>query len=199
MNPPLLAGAAALVLSLLLGAAATRGMLACIDTPLMQAGTTPAWAIRLARVFTHMGDPGVRSLIVIGIAALLIARQNGRMAGLYVLTCVLTITGYTLAKRVYGRARPQLTPWLSSPTDPSFPSGHAAGATVVLVLAALLIDQSGLVPAALALATGIGLSRIALGVHWPSDVVGGWLFGGGAALLGYAAALRIGDVPVLFR
>ncbi len=203
MNPLLLIGVAALLLSLLVGIAGTRGMLVRADVPLMQAGAmvvgeTPAWAIAGARLFTRMGDPGVRSVIVIGMAAFLIGRQNLRIAGLYVVTCFVTIAGYTIAKRAYMRPRPRLTPWLAGPTDPSFPSGHAAGAAVVLILAALLIEQRGLVPTAFALVIGIGLSRIAMGVHWPSDVLGGWLFGGGAAMIGYALAMRIARVPALW-
>ncbi len=202
MNSLILSGAGAVLLSLLIGAAGTRGLLVRVDEPLMEAGAmvageTPGWAIRMAQMFTHMGDPGFRSVIVIGLAAFLIGRQNVRVAALYVATCFVTIAAYTVAKRAYMRPRPHLTPWLAGPTDPSFPSGHAAGATVVLLLAAMLIEQRGLVPTAFALATGIGLSRIAMGVHWPSDVLGGWLFGGGAALIGYAIAMRMATLPAL--
>ena len=96
-----------------------------------------------------------------------------------------------LLKELVGRARPDL--WLTGPEPSglSFPSGHA---TFAMVFGGLLIVFMGeaVSPAPtrraiqlglILLILAIGASRVYLGVHWPSDVIGGYLFGG-VALLG---------------
>jgi undecaprenyl-diphosphatase len=80
------------------------------------------------------------------------------------------------------RARPDLEPHLVVVKTSSFPSGHATSSmifylTVALALAAGTRWQRPLAAAAVLLSLLIGLSRVMLGVHWPSDVVGGWSFG----------------------
>ena len=96
-----------------------------------------------------------------------------------------------LLKEVVGRARPEYLIAGSEPSSMSFPSGHSLFAMVFGGLLIILIGelvkstpvrrllQFGLVLMILA----IGASRVYLGLHWPSDVLGGYLFGG-LALLG---------------
>ncbi|MDF0545769.1 phosphatase PAP2 family protein [Sphingobium sp. H39-3-25] len=88
-----------------------------------------------------------------------------------------------------GRAAVELQKWLIARPRPtevhlvavqsaSFPSGHAANSLMTgLVIALMLGGRRTPVIAALALSLVIGLSRPMLGVHWPSDVIGGWAFG----------------------
>jgi len=64
----------------------------------------------------------------------------------------------------------------------SFPSGHSAGSMIFFLTLALLLFHRGrwrhlAVAAAVAASLLVGISRVMLGVHWPSDVVGGWAFG----------------------
>ena len=81
-----------------------------------------------------------------------------------------------------GRARPELNPHLVTVYTLSFPSAHSANAVMTYVAMALLLTRPGSerlrwTIAAAILALLIGLSRIILGVHYPSDVVAGWSFG----------------------
>jgi undecaprenyl-diphosphatase len=104
----------------------------------------------------------------------------------------LSILSHTQAKIHFARARPHLTPWLDYAGDMSYPSGHAAGSMVVLLTAALLIRERRLHWAAVALSLAIGMTRPMLGMHWPSDVIGGWMWGAGFALLGTGVAMKLG-------
>jgi undecaprenyl-diphosphatase len=84
---------------------------------------------------------------------------------------------------MFSRERPRLFDKIELPTDYSFPSGHAMSAVGIYgVVAAALIAlypraRRPVIAAAIALIALIGLSRIYLGVHWPSDVIGGFLGG----------------------
>jgi undecaprenyl-diphosphatase len=89
-----------------------------------------------------------------------------------------------------------VVPHLDTFGNLSFPSGHATNAMAILLLAALLLParhRTLWITLAIAGGVAVGLSRNLLGVHWPSDVVAGWLWGAGFALTGYATAKRLGD------
>lgn len=105
----------------------------------------------------------------------------------------LGLTTYALVeglKPALARARPELWPRIVAQSGYSFPSGHAlASATLYPLLAWMLSRRDAarsapLFAAAVGLAFFIGLGRLYLGVHWPSDVLAGWLLGGAQALLG---------------
>ncbi|MFD2474791.1 phosphatase PAP2 family protein [Amycolatopsis silviterrae] len=96
---------------------------------------------------------------------------------------LLTLATATAVRRVtaelISRQRPPERLWRASWSGPSFPSRHTALGTLGLALAAGNVLPR---PAAVTVAgaAAIGLSRIVLGVHWPSDVLGGWLFAAAA-------------------
>lgn len=101
-----------------------------------------------------------------------------------------------LAKGYFVRPRPDLVPHISEVTSSSFPSGHTMMATATYLTLAVMIAQIEpmrrmrvyyLVLAAF-LSVIVGISRVYLGVHWPSDVLAGWMVGAAWALSCYLVA-----------
>lgn len=131
------------------------------------------------------GTPAMAVLALVATGWLLL--RGRRSAALLVAVAALGAAALVAGvKDAVGRVRPPLVDQLVVTTDPSFPSGHTPGSTVVVgvvavVLAAgirpLLGRVAILVGAAVAVLL-IGLSRLYLGVHWATDVLEGWLLGG---------------------
>jgi undecaprenyl-diphosphatase len=196
VNQRIAAGLALLAAALLLGLPAAAGWLGAFDVPLFRllalTPGSPKWLVTATQFVSHFGDVDARSLFVIVVAVLLIARHCWRSAGVYLLIVSVSILGHTQAKVHFARARPHLTPWLDDAGDMSYPSGHAAGSMVVLLAAVLLIRERWLQWVAVALSLAIGMTRPMLGMHWPSDVIGGWMWGAGFALLGTGVAMTLG-------
>lgn len=150
--------------------------------------------IAAARWATWTGDAAQRTLEMVLFAGWLFWRKRPRAALVMLIVPPLAGATSSILKEIFSRARPDIVPHLDAITNLSFPSGHATNAMATLLLAALLIAQTrrGLwIAAAIAAAAMIGASRILLGVHWPSDVVGGWLWGAGIALIGLTVAQRL--------
>jgi undecaprenyl-diphosphatase len=145
----------------------------------------PFWLPDVMRDITSLGGGTVIALItLIVIFYLLMQKKYGEL--LLVLAAVLggAVLGLGL-KEYFGRERPDLFFRLINTTSLSFPSGHSMMSTVIyLSLAALLARiqherkiRIYIVSIALFLAFIIGFSRVYLGVHYPTDVVGGWTLG----------------------
>lgn len=160
----------------------------------------PPWlAETVAEVTALGGYPLIIILMVTVIGFLLVARYYG--PALFVFLSIFT--GWLVSqglKSFYARPRPDLVPTLDFVHTASFPSGHAMmSALFYLTLAAViarLTDNSRLrayvFGVAILISAAVGLSRIFLGVHWPSDVVAGWALGVAWAALSWLAvsALR---------
>lgn len=145
------------------------------------AGHRPVLAA-LAHVLTAVGEPTV--LIVASlVCALWLWRAGRARLGLSLLFVALVGRGLSeIQKILVDRPRPSLEPHLVLVKTQSFPSGHAASSMIFyLALAIALAGHSRwrrvAIAAAVVLSLLIGTSRVMLGVHWPSDVVGGWAFG----------------------
>lgn len=162
---------------------------------LLYAGGKPA-LVTACEAFTFLGQPPV--LIALGLLAA--AWLWWRHWPGYALTVVaVTLFGRALAelqKYLIDRPRPVELAHLVHEHTPSFPSGHATSSMIVyLTLAVVLIPRRWrrtAITAAVLLSLLIGLSRVMLGVHWPSDVVAGWSFGALWVLLTLPLAQRSG-------
>lgn len=189
--PPVLAGAGivavAIALLLAFGLAVDRFPFA-IDRAIivgLRRWHGPGWLPDAAINVTALGSPIVLTLVVLGAAALLLAARLWLTA---LATVAASLSGgwaVTWLKLEVARPRPMLVPHWVVANNASFPSGHAAGSTIVyLTVAALatqVIDGRGtrrvVLVIAILLVGMIGVSRVYLGVHWPSDVAAGWSFG----------------------
>jgi membrane-associated phospholipid phosphatase len=152
--------------------------LAIYHTLYLRAGTPLA---RDAIVFTEIGWGIVLVPLALIAAAYLVGRRKRRTA----LLLIMIFGGrflVELQKVIVDRPRPGVSPHLVAVDSYSFPSGHAANAMITFLAIGLLLpvrqrNRAIAVGIGLALALQVGVSRVMLGVHWPSDVVGGWAFG----------------------
>jgi len=156
---------------------------------------------RAERVITLSALGGVLVMGPLALAALGLLLWQRRTAD--ALWLLLTIGTGRLAvegiKLVVTRPRPPVIDWLETVKSWSFPSSHSAGTMMTCVALALLFGRNGwAITAAVLAALIIGWSRVALAVHWPSDVLAGWGFGlvwlGGS--LGFYTALGARPDPL---
>ena len=136
------------------------------------------------------------TVIVLGAAAWLLRQGKKAEALLFVALGLTTLGLQEGLKALFARPRPHLWPWVIVQADYSMPSGHAIAAATFYPLLARVVARRwprAAVPAyvlAVAVALFIGIGRLYLGVHWPSDVLVGWALGAGQTALGIALVER---------
>ncbi|MFL4902526.1 phosphatase PAP2 family protein [Streptomyces sp. MMS24-I2-30] len=218
-RPPGQGGAARVALALAVCSTLLLVLVAVEWHPLLRldgavARTTHRWAVaehgptRAARILTDwVFDPLTMRLVCAAAAGWLVWRRRAWWTALWLaVACALGTAVQQSLKAAVGRPRPR---W-PDPVDPAhyaaFPSGHAMTATVVCGLLLWLLRHLGAgraqwraaVTVAVVCVLGAGLTRVWLGVHWPSDVLGGWLIGAlvvALAVLGYGRGLERGGGP----
>jgi membrane-associated phospholipid phosphatase len=159
---------------------------------------TPAWSSFLAAV-TILGDTAVVATTTIVVVASLLLARWWVSAGQVALAQVGAGTLVAVGKVAVGRQRPPEATRLAVEGTLSFPSGHALGTIVLaLTLVSLVWRRAGrrwlrwlAASVAALLALGVGVSRVYLGVHWVTDVLGGWLVGGAWATVCLVAAVLL--------
>jgi membrane-associated phospholipid phosphatase len=139
----------------------------------------------VARPFSWLG--GWIGLTALGVVAgVVLVRERAWLdLGFFLVAFVGSQLAVSLAKEGFDRARPDLGSAVPLPESASFPSGHAAAGAASLGALAVLgaerlpsrRERTVLWAVTAALGLAVGLSRIALGVHFVTDVVAGWCFG----------------------
>jgi len=145
----------------------------------------PAWLERTVVNLSALGSAAVTSLIVCVGALFFLLDKRPRQAILLAGVTSLAALGMTGLKLLIGRERPTIVEHIEVIRGLSFPSGHTLIAAVLYPTLGMLIASNlrqrhlkvfVFVVAAL-LALIVGLTRVYIGVHYPSDVLGGWLLG----------------------
>ncbi len=168
-----------------------RKLLLAMRRPGDLAPIGPPALVEAARDVTALGGLAVLSLLTAIIAGFLSMDGKGRMA---LFMCAAVGTGLIVSlvlKDSFHRERPEIVPHGDYVSTDGFPSGHSMmSAVTYLTLGALLArsrERKRIKAFAILLAVpitfAVGLSRVYLGVHWPTDVLAGWTAGGVWALL----------------
>jgi undecaprenyl-diphosphatase len=205
----LLAAAAGLWAFIALSDEVGEGELHALDRAILLALRNPAdptdplgprWFEEFMRDLTGLGGHGVLGLVLLAVSSFLLLAGLRRTAASVLAACLSGALLSSLLKHFFARPRPDLVPHGAYVMTASFPSGHALlSALVYLTLAALVARQLQrrrlrlhVICVAVVLTLLVGISRVYLGVHWPSDVLAGWAIGAAWALAwwGIAQALR---------
>ncbi|MCE7985712.1 MAG: PAP2 family protein [Caldilinea sp. CFX5] len=145
----------------------------------------PLWVEEAMRDITALGGGAILLLLTISVVGYLVIQRRYRAAVLVTLAVVGGVLLSQLLKESFGRPRPDLVPHGMHVYSTSFPSGHSmSAAATYLTLAALMARLQRrrrlrlyIMTLALLITGLVGVSRVYLGVHWPTDVLAGWTAG----------------------
>jgi undecaprenyl-diphosphatase len=151
------------------------------------------------RDITALGSPVVLVIVVLSSATWLWVRKQRNAVALLLASTLGARLMNAFLKGLFGRPRPDVELHLMTASSASFPSGHAMdSAAIYLTIAALLAQEVQprsqriyLVGLAAFMSFLIGVSRVYLGVHYPSDVLAGWCAGLAWALLCWTIARHL--------
>jgi undecaprenyl-diphosphatase len=185
--------------TLAIGFAVSMGIGSALDRQILtstalRSGRDSGALISLFQWITWLSDSAQRTGMVLLTALWLVWKARRRAALIIIVVPILAGVTNSVLKEAFARARPDIVPHLDNIGNLAYPSGHAANAMAFFLLAALILATKRPVlwrSVAVAAAILIGTSRVLLGVHWPSDVIGGWLWGAACALIGWWAVTRV--------
>lgn len=150
----------------------------------------PYWLERTMVNLSALGSGAVITTVLIVVCGYLWLTYHRRHAALIAVCALGTWLAMFALKRLFGRERPDFVDHLDGAAGLSFPSGHAMAATAIYLTIGALIARAVerravriyVITVAVALALVVGFTRVYIGVHYPSDVLGGWAVGAAWAL-----------------
>ncbi len=145
----------------------------------------PVWVEEAMRDLTALGGSPLLTLFSVAVVTHLALRGRPRAASFVALSAAGGALVSLLLKHLFDRPRPDLVPQLSAVMTSSFPSGHSMGsAAIYLTLSGLLARfepsiwlKTHVLLWGVGFTVLVGVSRVYLGVHWPTDVLAGWSAG----------------------
>jgi undecaprenyl-diphosphatase len=149
------------------------------------------WLNGIAMDLTALGSTLLVAIFTVSLGAILFVKGDRRGATILVVSAFASGALTIVTKRLLERPRPEIVPRLVEVSGLSYPSGHSLASAAVYLTAAFIIARhvslvrervAGVVFTS-ALVLSIGVSRVYLGVHYPSDVFGGILLGTAWALV----------------
>ena len=145
------------------------------------------WPVDVAHVVGLVTAPFWSALAATALVVVLLLTHHRAAAGLLALSGIAGVTVSETVKMSMGRARPPGAEQFEPDLTKSFPSGHAMESIYLYLAAGLVLIHLGRAQGTrwmevvgrilVIIGPFIGLSRLVLGVHWPSDVIAGWAFG----------------------
>jgi undecaprenyl-diphosphatase len=163
----------------------------------------PPWMEEMGRDITALGGFTVLTGLTFASMGLMLLLRRPRLAALTGVAISGGMLMSHLLKFFFSRPRPDLVPHGVLVTSASFPSGHAMMAAVVYLTLGVLLARTQptlglrlyIISVSVGLTLAVGISRVYLGVHWPTDVLAGWTVGGIWALIFGTLALRLSGPP----
>jgi len=200
--------ALAVLILVIVGATIDRGHQFAFDRVLLLAFRQPAdlaapigphWLQPTMVDVTALGSGAVLTIIIVVTLGTLAVARRWLTAALVLAATVSGSLAVDFAKTLVARARPDVVPHLVEVSSLSFPSGHSANSAIVYLTIAILLAQviergtlrRYVAGVAVLLVVAIGVSRVYLGVHWPSDVLAGWSFGALWAVAWWSVGARL--------
>ena len=159
----------------------------------------PPWMEEMGRDLTALGGFTILTGLTAASIGLMLLLGRHRLALLTLLAIAGGMQVSAFLKEFFDRPRPDLVPHGVLVTSASFPSGHAMMAAVVYLTLGVLLARTQphlrlrlfIITLSVIITLLVGVSRVYLGVHWPTDVLAGWMVGGIWALTFGLIALRI--------
>lgn len=167
----------------------------------------PLWVEEAFRDITALGSAAVLTLLGAAVVGFLAMRRQYDAIALLVAAVVGGALLSWALKEFFARPRPDLVPHIAQVTSPSFPSGHSLLAVVMYLTLGSLVSRlvEGLRAKIYVLSVGVtfaflvGVSRVYIGVHYPTDVLAGWTVGLIWALVCWLATRHLQRIGIVKR